>query len=866
MGITFDPTTIASIGEIPITVVNPAPGGESAPQTLTLYQQIVNAGVIIVSVPTTGKLYLASNSGYSSLRPNTVVPVDPTTGTIGTPIAVGKDPSLMAASTDGAYLFIVNRSDSTIQRIALATNAVDRTYPFPPNIFCPTCTAPSVTAIQPVPGVPTQFVIAQDSYLSLYDDPGLINELSTPTYGSLSTDYLTFAGAPAHLYSAPFSSSDNFFKQFTIDATGVHPLTTTGTAPTVPNELDHSLASIGTQIFTDTGHVWDAGSKQLLATIPVGIININSGFASVAADPNQKQVYYGGELQSASSVSITAYDTTTYAPKTSLAFTDTNLLYTTNLSRWGKDGFAFIDHNADLVLFRSSVLAGTSLLAPAITFTVPDHNYGDAAFAVNATSNSTGTITYSVLSGQATLSGNAVTITGIGAVTLQAIQSADGNYAEAEVSATFNVTPTPPVLTFTVANHTYGDAALMLSASSTSPAAIAYTVVSGPASISGNTLSINGAGVVQVQASQPASGNDAAATQTATFQVSTAPLTLSANNASRIYGTPNPTFSGVIVGTKNNDTLSENFTTAATQNSPVAVYSIVPSISGAAAGNYTVIATNGTCTVTQAAAGVSLTPSSTSVTPGQSATVTIAVTSSTTGTPTGVVTLQDNGASVATLALTNGGTTYSAILPSGITHHFSATYPGDANFTAATTTTTTSVVVSGTDNAFISSTSTQQAVAGSAVVYTLQLNPGAGSYPAPVTFSAQGLPSGFVASFSPSMVNVGTTQQTVQMTLQAPAIKAQVDIPPSRLIGGSLTFTLAFAVLPLVGLRRSRLLRNTTRNSLAFVCAMAFGLLSVTGCASNPPTATQPQTQTYTITVTAISGTVQHQTTVTLVW
>jgi hypothetical protein len=82
--------------------------------------------------------------------------------------------------------------------------------------------------------------------------------------------------------------------------------------------------------------------------------------------------------------------------------------------------------------------------APTITFTVPNHTYGDAPFTVSATSNSSGAITYSVVSGPATISGSTVTLTGAGTVVLQASQAASGNYAAGTQNATFNVSTVPP--------------------------------------------------------------------------------------------------------------------------------------------------------------------------------------------------------------------------------------------------------------------------------------------------------------------------------------------------------------------------------------------------------------------------------------
>jgi hypothetical protein len=96
-----------------------------------------------------------------------------------------------------------------------------------------------------------------------------------------------------------------------------------------------------------------------------------------------------------------------------------------------------------------TVKAG-ALIAPTITFSVPSHTYGDAPFAVSATSNSTGAITYSMVSGPATISGSTVTLTGAGAVVLKATQAAAGSYLAGTQTATFTViapftiTATPP--------------------------------------------------------------------------------------------------------------------------------------------------------------------------------------------------------------------------------------------------------------------------------------------------------------------------------------------------------------------------------------------------------------------------------------
>jgi hypothetical protein len=156
-----------------------------------------------------------------------------------------------------------------------------------------------------------------------------------------------------------------------------------------------------------------------------------------------------------------------------------------------------------------------SPVAPTITFTVPNHIYGDAAFTVAATSNSTGAITYSVVSGPATISSSTVTLTGAGAVVLQASQVAAGNYTAGTQTATVTVAKESQTITFTAPTSpvNYGVAPITLSGSASSGLAITFSVVSGPGTISGSTLTITGVGTVVVAANQAGNANYAAATQ-----------------------------------------------------------------------------------------------------------------------------------------------------------------------------------------------------------------------------------------------------------------------------------------------------------------------------------------------------------------
>ncbi len=106
-------------------------------------------------------------------------------------------------------------------------------------------------------------------------------------------------------------------------------------------------------------------------------------------------------------------------------------------------------------------------------------------------------------------------------------------------------------------------------------------------------------------ASGPNLSNYTQNVQNGALQITAAGLNITANDATRTYGAINPQFTGTMAGLVNGDNLAETFTTTATNASPVATYTIVPSISGAAASNYNPIVKNGTLTVSPAGLSVS---------------------------------------------------------------------------------------------------------------------------------------------------------------------------------------------------------------------------------------------------------------------
>jgi hypothetical protein len=183
------------------------------------------------------------------------------------------------------------------------------------------------------------------------------------------------------------------------------------------------------------------------------------------------------------------------------------------------------------------------------------------------------------------------------------------NYAFSYVSGTLTVTQASQTITFAASASplTYGVSPISLSASASSGLAVTFSVSSGSCSVSGTTLTVTGAGTCVVAANQAGNGDySTAATVSHSIVVNAAVLTVTANNASRVYGVANPTFTASSSGFVNGDTSSvlsgaPNLTTTATPTSARGSYTIVVAAGTLAASNYTFSFVNGTLTVTAAA-------------------------------------------------------------------------------------------------------------------------------------------------------------------------------------------------------------------------------------------------------------------------
>ena len=241
-----------------------------------------------------------------------------------------------------------------------------------------------------------------------------------------------------------------------------------------------------------------------------------------------------------------------------------------------------------------------------ITFdAIPDKTYGDAAFSLSASANTSLPVTFSSsIPAKLIISNTTATIAGAGSYTVTATQAGTSNYNAATATRTFTVSKAS--LTATADNKTrvYGDSnpAFTVSYSGFVNGDTKYELAAQPAASTTATATSN-VGAYSITLSTITDANYALVYRNGTMSITQAPLMVTAQPASKIYGDANPTFALNYSGFKNNETSAvltslPGASTVAKTMSNVGTYDII--VSGGTATNYTLSYTNGTLTVNKA--------------------------------------------------------------------------------------------------------------------------------------------------------------------------------------------------------------------------------------------------------------------------
>jgi len=381
---------------------------------------------------------------------------------------------------------------------------------------------------------------------------------------------------------------------------------------------------VGTnKLITVSGYSLDgakAGNYSLLAQPTVGTANITGivltitdvTAANKAYDGNTTATLSGGTLNGV----LNSDDVTIFAGTGS--FADVNVGSGKTVTATGYTLGGTKAGNYILSAQPTGITADITKGSQTITFDIlPARTFGDESFDLTATASSGLAVSYiSSDESVATVSGNTVTIVGIGSTTITASQAGNGTYLAA-TSVARNLTINSPAqqaqtITFDpLAAKTYGNTTFDLTATASSGLPVSYfSSDESVATVSGNTVTIIGSGTTTITASQ--AGNIFYGAATSVDQILTVnkkSLTITGVAAA------NKTYDGTITATLSGGALngiinSDNVTIVAGSGAFVdanvgtgkTVTAIGYSLNGAKAGNYILSAqpTVGTANITAA--------------------------------------------------------------------------------------------------------------------------------------------------------------------------------------------------------------------------------------------------------------------------
>jgi hypothetical protein len=361
---------ITNLGEQGVTVVNPAPGGVSNSVSITPFN-VVPLTLSNMVYDAKSKMIFAAVPNLATTNPNTIVPIDPTTGATGTPISVLKNPARLALSDDGHYLYVspfqLYGVTGQLQRIDLTTGAVDRTFTLPGS-------STGIQEMHVVPGYPELLIATlavnaspAENGVALFNGDGVV-EYHSNGYGSpgWSFDSFQFVGQTLYGLSGTFTN-------YAVLPTGLVSLNPTFCCTGVTGS---SVATDGFQLYTNSGQVWDPRANKLVGTYSVPVYP-----DSLYADAAIKRTFFMSNfVPDVSGSTLLSYDPSTLQRAGYLSFGSLGSGYW--LTRTTGDYFAFGNtstgssftdpfYTTKLILVRSSLGAPGAPSGPTIISASP---------------------------------------------------------------------------------------------------------------------------------------------------------------------------------------------------------------------------------------------------------------------------------------------------------------------------------------------------------------------------------------------------------------------------------------------------------------------------------------------------------------
>ncbi|HZY61398.1 MAG TPA: DUF11 domain-containing protein, partial [Edaphobacter sp.] len=341
---TVDSSLISQLGWAQVAVTTPAPGGgQSAPLPLHIYQLLNVPANTISFDPFTRKIYAVLPSTATSISGNSLVVIDPATGSVGAPIQVGSEPNLLSETSDGNYLYIGLSGAKSLRRFNLLTQSPEATIPITSPVVYQSGNV-AAAGIATIPGSDSSLALDIPSGgIGIFDISGSTGTFRSKMSQIYGGDNPVFVDS-THLYAYDSETTGAEFYRYSVDSSGV--TLVDGTTLNGIGGFSGKFSVDGGLVFGAGGGIINPGTTppSQIAVLPLGngsYFNTVTGAGVVPYQAEQKAFIIGISTSSNTANYLERFDTSTFTLDRQI-----QLPLTTNSSlkglRFGQDGLAYV--------------------------------------------------------------------------------------------------------------------------------------------------------------------------------------------------------------------------------------------------------------------------------------------------------------------------------------------------------------------------------------------------------------------------------------------------------------------------------------------------------------------------------------------
>jgi trimeric autotransporter adhesin len=332
----LDAPQLAQPQIVPVSVSNPPPGGISPDVSFNV---TIPAVVRTLNVPANDlvwdphaqRLYASVPSSYGP-NGNSIAVINPANGKVEAYHFAGSEPTALALSQDGTYLYVGLNGNGSVQRMVLPAFTLDIDVSLGINEFGGLNEA---LDIQASPGDSHTFAVALGSSSCCGGGPLEFFTDSTQLANSVSfpqISYVQFVNA-----STLYGYDSGTLSQVSVNSTG-------GTLTTQWNDLLTGSGGIEYDaglIYGNGGQVFNPSTGELVGTYDVsGQFNSNSNYLLPESAINS--TFLVGTSPFFSSLGITVYDLSRFTPIAVINLSQVSGTPSSPLLSWGSNGLAFV--------------------------------------------------------------------------------------------------------------------------------------------------------------------------------------------------------------------------------------------------------------------------------------------------------------------------------------------------------------------------------------------------------------------------------------------------------------------------------------------------------------------------------------------